>query len=419
MNAVFTFFNTLSQIHAVLGSTADMVKSVQSPNLTTTQKVFQVAVGGLVNGFQLGLLFPNISKNSRFRMCVILGVADVAQQVNNIASSEDELNVGDSLRLMQSTAFRAAQIIDERIELQRDFLGSHQSAIKGGVNALGVVSVLLLIGDAVIQYLGRKPNQIDFVRGFLEEGHSPELDEDSAFEQSIHLLRSIDNITQLNEIPDLFELDEVLSKYKCSLRGSPIRHIYMLKGTENRTSPIYYERDVILNYLRNHPLQRPTSWPETIPYDVAFLEPNLSKQKEIDGRLELFLSDIKLLPDTQITHDLLGINLEKNDLEMVDDLFEKICPEIRSQIIGISINTVQQVFEEGRAPKLARKIEILTKGSGRASRDFSTEECYEAIDSFLRGKEDVQLSKELLQAYKKIEILLSQNSQTLRIKVSS
>ena len=82
----------------------------------------------------------------------------------------------------------------------------------------------------------------------------------------------------------------------CSIDGSPIRNVLVIKGTENQDYPVYYDRYSIQQWFATQ-TKKPPLWPTDIPFSTESLIECEVIQQKIDKTMEMMISMIQLVEE--------------------------------------------------------------------------------------------------------------------------
>src|SRR5690606_33718753 len=93
--------------------------------------------------------------------------------------------------------------------------------------------------------------------------------------------------------PEIFINDDLLNQWYCPINQKPIRFILVVDGTQERDEPVYYEKSIITNWIKEHPEQNPPKWPEDIMLSSENLKNANSVQRLINTRLEILLNGFR------------------------------------------------------------------------------------------------------------------------------
>ncbi|MBM3198292.1 MAG: hypothetical protein FJZ58_03445 [Chlamydiae bacterium] len=115
----------------------------------------------------------------------------------------------------------------------------------------------------------------------------------NAYDRYVLEVQRANTIQDFALIPVLFQEDEVLRQYSCTLSHKPMRFTCVVRGTENNLAPIVYEKTAILRWFNEHPGERPRKWPSAIPLTASQLVDYAPIQTFIDQRLQILFEKTK------------------------------------------------------------------------------------------------------------------------------
>jgi len=405
----------------------DINNTVSDSSLSANQKIHRVATDSLVASAQALSMVADYRQwpvDERIQLRGTLAVAQVLQE-GSIQSCKKSLKLDDHIDLGCSVTFQVFNLLDDVIELKPIYFGAYLPEVQFTASALSLVwagtQVATKVVIPVIKYLCQQPNQINVMILIDRLGDGdPELRIDQRLYADMRRIKAAPNIQALTEIPELFKNDTVLSQFRCPLLDDrPIRHILVVKGTENSPNPVYYDRSAMAKRLREHPDQNPPGWPEKIPFNRYALRKDPYIQNLINQRLTMLWNDFKLfpdLPDPQRDENLLktlsqsvGIHdAQRSDKQVLSELFKKVPRSVAANITSGNVQTIQHAFAENRPPKPARVITLRTL-SFKGAAQFSVAERQHALLGLLGSniERDQQLAEKVIRAFKKIEIYIA------------
>lgn len=347
---------------------------------------------------------------------------------------DDWIHIGCNIFL------RVSSVLNNTIELKPELLGPHIEKVQYTTSIFDLVCAgTRCTKDMVlplIRYLRHRPNPINMVIVIPKDNNLPsELKIDAKWAENIQFILSAKGIDVFDVIPELFQYDEVLKQFICSLTKKPIRHPVVVQGTEDNPQPIYFERKEINERLDDCSLGCPEAWPADIQYSRKSLKDAEQIQHQINRRLNILLSEMKGLPIYGLQSSIqngqldklcqlalnIGFNQEdKPDDLLVDDMLSNMHQSIVPLIANITVYTLPYFFEPNSAT-LTRKILIFPQQTLLKKTTSLTEKELSDATFSLLGSENLQHTHTLKAAFRifsRVEIYISTDLRHHKVKWS-
>lgn len=330
---------TLPQVINLIGKGLDLIPTVadiaitikNKKNLTTSQKVDLAAqiiytffqgvdvafnAARLIMPERVNLVCKELSldpKEVTFTLAVTSGATDVARKITKkiVINDFSFLDLVDAIGIV---VFRASDVVTAASQLDNlsdqdkktlEWIGAGTS-IAGTAAGIGTTAFKVyknkdtihkasrIIFLAIKRFICRQPNELpvivrDVVHNDDENDFTRNGDE---IENKHHqLVYRICHWEALDEIPEEFHQDPEFSKHKCVLSEKPIRHP-VGPMIHNRFVALY-ERKKLLQWMNEHPNEKPPKWPENHPFLLQNVMTHLWIKNVIEDRLKYYSGFMK------------------------------------------------------------------------------------------------------------------------------
>ncbi|PIS02058.1 MAG: hypothetical protein COT85_07935 [Chlamydiae bacterium CG10_big_fil_rev_8_21_14_0_10_42_34] len=422
----------------VAEAAVDLHELDKNTELSTVQRTSRVATNISLIAFQGSSLISRISgasPNLQLGLEVAASVFDVAQKVS-VLSCKDELKLNDYLDLGCTIIFRVTDVTQMTLTLKPSFFDPHTDKVKKAAEFLEAGAQIVAYRDSIGNLFSFGTNQFNNIINYCanpqdisievsidddlgEDQRPPELRINADTAAAIAQIHDAENIAELEEIPRLFQRDIELRRFSCPITGLPIRHAVVVRGTENQTQPSIYEREVIVQFLREHPGQTPQGWPEGIDCQDTNIVAFPIIQNVINARLQVLFADFKTVPPPETsTRDkmirlarALGIGQNIKNEDLVDRISNSVPQELVS---SISLQPIRHSYSGGPLLPSVR-IHVLAVKSLRGKASCSSDDQRKAICALLgsRDKAEKEVLKKVLRNFSALEFYISHDLQHL------
>ena len=313
--AIFDYSFRAINLFSVIGR---LWESTNSNELTETQKTHRVATDAILAVAlvtEFGADLAGLPAHTRGMVKVGLGVADVSSEISQKFCKNGPLDLEDGLDVFTRIALRTANagavlaepgacLEDRRNELENL---SHVANILANRKVIQSAA-----GVIMRRFFPEEPGPVAPNEPESVVANRPEAPAPNCHIQAIANPRDIEvqrakrviyeifrealdapSLLDLRHIPDCFSTDSVLEKRQCPISGWPIRFVLLVEETKHDQIPVYYEKQAIQKWLRDHPMERPKGWPEQISFSRDGLKTAPAIQNEIDNRLNKLLVGIR------------------------------------------------------------------------------------------------------------------------------
>lgn len=366
------------------------------------------------------------------------GVFDVAQRVSVLACKE-EVALGDWVDLGCLVTFRACEITKTTLTLRPEIFNKGQQGVKSINDILNNAALLIAnrqvlkkaypLGKKALAYIfnccpANRETSLAVPRSF-DLGESPPLELQIGAEMAAKIseIREAQTIDGFNEIPSLFVDDRELRRFICPITRKPIRNVLATRTSQSDSTPIYYEKSAVMEYMRNHPGEMPPKWPQGLTFNEQNLADSPETQNWINGRLQVLLDDFKEIPNLmqgdELREKMLGFarNLKIGSTKCSNaKIGREIVKNIDRFIRGtVSIQTVEYEFHPGRSKKIATRVRIVFQYIWKSSQVPSLHNQKIAACVVLGSNDpnEIEISSKVVRCFKELELYISNDLQNL------
>ncbi len=377
-----------------------------------------------------------LSKNTRLKLSIAKGAADISQRMSFLACKIN-LKTNDYIDCGYGVVLRVTSVMRDTIELKPELFGDHLENVQFTATSMEFVCDGICftkrVGIPLIKYLLHRTKPIDLSIILSKDDDKPaEIKVTAQEADDFKKALSANTIKDFGHIPELFENDPIFTQFKCPLTKKPIRYISVVKGTEHDPKPVYFEEKAIKDYLSKFPFKRPDMWPSMLEFNPINIMQAPAIQHQINNRLEEYLKDIKEAPIyslqnpqtqnnflnkfCQLAQNLGFHQVDQSEEQIADNIINKMYKKSALLVASVTVHTIHHDLEKGL---ITRKILILPIKTILKETDvLAKKELMNATFSLLgsQDNEHYQRLNKAFKQYSKVEITISTNLINPNIK---
>lgn len=214
----------------------------------------------------------------------------ITHKINGKANSHQD--IADVIAVV---IFRMADIVGQVKKLE---LSPKDKEICDWISACGTAAGtgLGVINAAVRVYRNKEKIFIatKIVFGCMKKGNDiPVFEERAAKNEEVlekdckKLIMHMDDWQNLQAIPERFHDDQLFSRYLCAIGNKPIRFpVRPIHLGDNKN--VWYERAVLNQWRNEHPNEKPSKWPENLPFIQQNIIHDEMAQNAVDQKLQIY-----------------------------------------------------------------------------------------------------------------------------------